>query len=36
MGNLLVMMAWIGGIVALNFWIFADWIIRVVSGKAFI
>lgn len=36
MGNLLVMMTWIGWIVALNFWIFADWIIRVVSGKAFI
>jgi O-antigen/teichoic acid export membrane protein len=36
MGNLLVMMTWIWWIVALNFWIFSDWIIRVVSGKAFI
>jgi O-antigen/teichoic acid export membrane protein len=36
MGNLLVMMTRIGWIVAMNFWIFSDRIIRVVSGKAFI
>ena len=36
MGNLLVMMVWIWGAVAMNFWIFSYRIIRVVSGKAFI
>lgn len=36
MGNLLLMMYRIGGIVMLNFWIFADPIIRFVSGKAFV
>lgn len=36
MGNLLVMVTWIWGLVAINFWIFAYRIIRVVSGKAFI
>lgn len=36
MGNLLILIYWIGWVIALNFWIFAEWIIRVVSGKAFI
>ncbi|HCB51854.1 TPA: hypothetical protein DEP21_04815 [Patescibacteria group bacterium] len=36
MGNLLLMIIWIGGIVAVNFWIFAEWIIKFVSGKEFI
>lgn len=36
MWNLLLMMYRIGWIVALNFRIFSDWIIRFVSGKAFI
>jgi hypothetical protein len=36
LGNLLVLMYRIGGVIALNFWIFAEWIIRVVSGKAFL
>ncbi len=36
MGNLLVMMVWIWGLVAMNFWIFSYRIIRVVSGKAFV
>jgi O-antigen/teichoic acid export membrane protein len=36
LGNLLVMMTRIGGVIAMNFRIFSDRIIRVVSGKAFI
>lgn len=36
MWNLLTLIFWIGGIVAINFWIFADWIIRFVSGKGFL
>jgi hypothetical protein len=36
MGNLLLMMYWIVGIIAINFWVFAEWIIRIISGKAFL
>ncbi|MFZ2151044.1 MAG: oligosaccharide flippase family protein [Candidatus Absconditicoccaceae bacterium] len=36
MGSLMTLVYRIGGIVALNFWIFADQIILIVSGKAFI
>lgn len=36
MGNLLLLIFWIGAIIAINFWLFADQIILVVSGKAFL
>ncbi|HMS90762.1 MAG TPA: oligosaccharide flippase family protein [Candidatus Absconditabacterales bacterium] len=36
MGNLLLLIFWIGGVIAVNFWLFADQIILVVSGKAFL
>lgn len=36
MGNLLVMIIWIGTIIAVNFWIFSDWIIKFVAGKEFL
>ena len=35
-GNLLLLIFWIGGLIAINFWLFADQIILVVSGKAFL
>lgn len=35
-GNLLVLITWIGAIIAVNFWLFADQIILVVSWKAFL
>lgn len=34
--NLLLMMFWIGWIIAINFWLFSNWIILVVSWKAFL
>lgn len=34
--NFLTLMLWIGAIIAVNFWVFADWIIKVVASKAFI
>lgn len=36
MGNLLLLIFWIGGVIAVNFWLFADQIILVVSWKAFL
>lgn len=36
MGNLLLLITWIGALIAINFWLFADQIILVVSGKAFL
>jgi O-antigen/teichoic acid export membrane protein len=36
MGNLLLLIFWIGGMIAINFWLFADQIILVVSWKAFL
>jgi O-antigen/teichoic acid export membrane protein len=35
-GNLLLLITWIGALVAINFWLFADQIVLVVSGKAFL
>lgn len=34
--NLLLLITWIGALVAINFWLFADQIILVVSGKEFL
>lgn len=36
MGNLLLLIFWIGWLIAMNFWIFSDQIILVVSGEAFL
>ncbi len=36
MWNLLLLVFWIGWIIAMNFWIFSDQIILVISGKAFL
>ncbi|MFA5748212.1 MAG: hypothetical protein WC872_03830 [Candidatus Absconditabacterales bacterium] len=35
-GNFFILIFWIGTIIAINFWIFSDWIILAVSGKAFL
>lgn len=35
-GNLLTIIIWIGALIALNFWIFADTIIPIVSSNAFL
>lgn len=35
-GNLLLLMFFIGWVIAINFWLFADQIVLVVSGKAFL
>lgn len=35
-GNLLLLIFWIGAIISINFWLFADQIILVVSWKAFL
>lgn len=35
-GNLLLLIFWIGWIIAINFWLFADQVILVVSWKAFL
>jgi O-antigen/teichoic acid export membrane protein len=36
MGNLLILIFWIGCMIAINFWLFSDQIILLVSGKAYI